>query len=273
MDRKLENKVAIVTGSGSGIGRASATLFAQHGATVVIAEFDEKAGAAVENDICAKGGTAAFIRTDVTDAENVESTVTETEKRFGGVHLLHNNAVEVTYVNQQDRRVTELPTEVWHRILGVVLTGTYHCCKYASAAMINAGGGSIINTATTDALIGCPGLDAYTAAKGGVVAMTRSMAAGLAKDRIRVNAICPGFVSTPNQMPWLADPDSRREIESLHLMGILSAEDIASFALYLASDDSAKVTGGIYPIDSGYMAFKGAVDIMGALGGESAPTT
>ena len=272
MADKLKNKVAVITGAGSGIGRATAELFAREAAAVVIADIDTVAGTEVQNNIRAEGGTATFVHVDVTDPESVRQMVAETEKLYAGVHILHNNAVDVTFVNQQDRRVTELSEEVWQRMLAVVLTGAFHCCKYAGQAMSRAGGGSIINTATVDALIGCPGLDAYTAAKGGVLAMTRSMAAGLAKENIRVNAICPGFVATPHQMDWLQDPDARRSIESLHLLGILEAEDIARFALFLASDDARRVTGGIFPVDSGYTAFKGDVDIMDALGGESTPT-
>ncbi len=272
MTGRLVNKVAIITGGGSGIGRASAELFASQGAAVVLAEISEATGNEVQRQIHDRGGQATFIRTDVTDAKSVQDMVGQAEKTYGAVHILHNNAVEVTFVNEQDRRVTELPEDVWHRMLAVVLTGVFHCCKYAGRAIARAGGGAIINTATTDALVGCPGLDAYTAAKGGVVAMTRSMAAGLARDSIRVNAICPGCVATPHQMKWLDDPQSRWQVESLHLLGLLDAQDIANFALYLAGDEAAKVTGGIFPIDSGLTAFKSPVDVMAAVGGQSAPT-
>ena len=272
MADKLKDKVAVITGAGSGIGRATAELFARESASVVIAEIDEATGLEVQENIRDTGGTGTFVHCDVADPESVTRMVAEAEKLYGAVHILHNNAVEVAFVNQQDRRVTELPDDVWQRMLGVVLTGAFYCCKYVGQSMIRAGGGSIINTATVDALIGCPGLDAYTAAKGGLLAMTRSMAAGLAKENIRVNAICPGFVATPNQMDWLQDPQARHSIESLHLLGILEAEDIARFALYLAGDDARKVTGGIFPIDSGYTAFKGDVDIMDKIGGQSTPT-
>jgi len=195
MTGRLVNKVAIITGGGSGIGRASAELFASQGAAVVLAEISEATGNEVQRQIHDRGGQATFIRTDVTDAKSVQDMVGQAEKTYGAVHILHNNAVEVTFVNEQDRRVTELPEDVWHRMLAVVLTGVFHCCKYAGRAIARAG--VIINTATTDALVGCPGLDAYTA---------------------------------------------------------------------------AKVTGGIFPIDSGLTAFKSPVDVMAAVGGQSAPT-
>jgi len=133
--------------------------------------------------------------------------------------------------------------------------------------MIAQRAGSIILTATTDALIGCPGLDSYTAAKGGVVALTRSFAAGVGKDGVRVDAICPSFVTTEPQLEWLKKPGSQAVMEVLHLLPIPTPEQIAPFVVYLASDESAAVTGGIFPIDSGYMAFKANIDIMGAVSG------
>ena len=125
--------------------------------------------------------------------------------------------------------------------------------------------GSIILTATADALVGCAGLDAYTAAKGGVVAMTRSMAAGLSPDGVRVNAICPGFVTTEPQLEWMRDPARAAALDPLHLLPVATPEQIAPLAVYLASDESAVATGGIYPIDSGYLAFKARIDVMGAM--------
>lgn len=168
------------------------------------------------------------------------------------------------------RRITEMPVETWHRIIDLVLNGTYRCCKYAGRQMLAQKSGSIILTATVDALIGCAGLDAYTAAQGGVVALTRSFAAGMAKDGVRVNAICPGFVATEPQLSWLERPDSRAGVDALHLLPIATPEQVAPFVVYLASDESAIVTGGIFPIDSGYMAFKAKVDIMGLAGGHTA---
>jgi NAD(P)-dependent dehydrogenase (short-subunit alcohol dehydrogenase family) len=125
--------------------------------------------------------------------------------------------------------------------------------------------GSIILSGTTDALIGCAGLDSYTAAKGGVVSLTRSFAAGISPDGVRVNCICPGFVATEAQQEWLQNPHGQEVMEQLHLLPVATPEQIAPFAVYLASDESAAVTGGIFPIDSGYMAFKARLDVMGTI--------
>jgi NAD(P)-dependent dehydrogenase (short-subunit alcohol dehydrogenase family) len=158
-----------------------------------------------------------------------------------------------------------MPEEVWDRMIAIHLTGTYLLCKYVGRAMLERKSGSIVLTATTDALIGVAGLDGYTAAKGGVVAMTRSFAAGLGPDGIRVNAICPGFVSTEGQAEWMDDPERKATLDPLHLLPIATPEQIAPFAVYLASDEAAVATGGVYPIDSGYMAFKANIDVMGAM--------
>ena len=146
---------------------------------------------------------------------------------------------------------------VWQRMIDLVLTGTFHVCKHVGRQMIRQRRGSIILTATTDALIGVAGLDAYTAAKGGVVAVTRSFAAGMAPDGVRVNAVCPAFVATEPQMTWLDDPAARASIQSLHLLPIPTPEEVVPFVVFLASDEASAMTGGVHPVDAGYMAFKG----------------
>lgn len=269
MAGRVQGKIAVVTGAGSGMGRAGAAHLAAEGARVVVAELHEGRGRQVAQSICEAGGEAAFIPVDVRQSESVKALVGQTIDRFGRIDVLYHNAVDVRFVNERDRRITELPEETWHQMIDLVLTGTFLCCKYVGQAMVRQKSGSIILTATVDALVGCAGLDAYTAAKGGVVALTRSFAAGSARDGVRVNAICPGFVATEPQMEWLKKPGSSDLMQALHLLPIATPEQIAPFVVYLASDESAVVTGGIFPIDSGYMAFKANLDVMGLMGSDA----
>ena len=165
--------------------------------------------------------------------------------------------MNVQLVNNRDARCPDLEDEVWQEIIQLVLTGTFYCCKHVSRAMFRTKGGSIILTATVDALIGQAGLDAYSAAKGGVIALTRSLAAGVAADGIRVNAICPGFVRTEAQRYWMDDAIAFQSIRNMHLLEVPGPDEIASFAAFLASDLAKAMTGGIHPVDAGYLAFKG----------------
>jgi NAD(P)-dependent dehydrogenase (short-subunit alcohol dehydrogenase family) len=265
MPGRLEGKVALVTGGGSGIGRAGAAAMAAEGAAVVVAEIDVERGRQVATQIEAAGGRAVAEHVDVTDPALVERVVDRTVERFGALDVLFHTAVDVAFVNHRDGRLTEMDDDVWDRMLRLVLSGAYYCCKHAGRRMIAQGGGSIVLTATTDALIGCAGLDAYTAAKGGVVAMTRSFAAGVARDRVRVNTICPSFVSSEPQREWLENPTSRAAVEALHLLPIPTPEQVAPLVVYLASDESESLTGAVLPIDSGYMAFKANLDVVGAM--------
>jgi NAD(P)-dependent dehydrogenase (short-subunit alcohol dehydrogenase family) len=262
---RLAGKVAIVTGGGSGIGRAGAQAFAREGAKVVVADIAGDRAAAIAEGIEATGGTAVAATADVASSEQVQRLVDDALARFGQIDILFHCAADIHFINTQDRRLTELPEAVWDRMIAIHLTGTYLLCKYVGRAMLARRSGSIVLTATTDALIGCAGLDAYTAAKGGVVAMTRSFAAGLGPDGVRVNAICPGFVATESQLEWMADPARKATLDPLHLLPVATPEQIAPFAVFLASDEAAVATGGIYPIDSGYMAFKAQIDVMGAM--------
>ena len=256
---ELSGKIAIVTGAASGIGRAGARLMAAAGATTIVADIDREGGERVAAEIAEGGGRAAFHHVDVRDVHSVRRMVDETSARHGRIDALFHNAVSVPLINKHDNRATELEDEVWRRIIDLVLTGTYYCAKYTALEMLKQGSGSIVLTATVDALIGQAGIDAYTAAKGGVVALTRSLAAGVSPEGVRVNAICPGFVETPHQASFLGVPEERAKLEALHLMPILQPEDIAHFAVFLASDKARYMTGGIHVVDSGYTAFKGTM--------------
>ena len=253
----LSEKVVLITGGGSGIGAAGARLAAREDADVVVADISEEAARKVADEI---GGEAATV--DVRDSSSVQALVEQVVDRHGQLDAVFHTAMSVPLVNKHDRRVTELPDDIWHAIVDLVLTGTFLVCKHAARPMLRqTAGGSLVLTATADALIGQAGLDAYTAAKGGVVAMTRSMAAGLSPEGVRVNTIGPAFVDTPHQEPFLDDPAMRARIQDMHLLPILSPEEVAELAIFLASDRARGLTGGIYTCDAGYTAFKGRLDV------------
>ena len=261
MDQLLKDKVSIITGGCSGMGKAGVELFSKSGGQIIIADINEKAGIEIENKLKNLNFLVEFIKTDVTVTKNVQNTINEVVNRYGKIDILFHNAVDVPLVNNHDKRITELPEEIWHKITTLIVDGTFYISKYVGQQMLKQKSGSIIFTATVDALIGQAGLDAYTASKGAIISLTRSMAAGLSPEGIRVNAICPGFVETPHQMNFMNDPKIRKKLEDLHLMGILQPEDIAEFALFLASDKSRMITGAIHAVDSGYTAFKGKMDL------------
>jgi len=262
---RLGGKVALVVGGGSGMGRAGAVAMAAEGATVVVSDIVLDRAQSVAGSITSAGGTAAALGVDVASAEQVESLVRETVSRFGRIDVLYHCAADVQFVNTQDSRLTELDDHVWQRMIDVHLTGTFLVLKHVGRQMLAQGSGSIIVSSTVDALVGCAGLDSYTAAKGGVTSMVRSFAAGVGRDGIRVNAIAPSFVSTEPQCVWLDDPEATATIASLHILPVPTPEQIAPYVVYLAADESAAVTGTVVPIDAGYTAFKAQVDVMGTM--------
>lgn len=230
---------------------------------MVLADLNQVAADNVARRIEAQGGQALFVSTDVGDSHSVEQVVATTEECFGGVDFLFTNAANVPFINTRDACATDLADEVFDEIHRVILRGVFLCAKFAGRAMIRRGGGAMVFTATTDAQIGCAGLDAYTAAKGGVVALTRSLAAGLARHHIRVNAIAPSFVTTPHQASFMDDPTLRSQIESLHLLPVPPPEDIAPLAVFLVSEEARCITGSIHQVDAGYTAFKSNnIDVM-----------
>lgn len=259
---RLERKVALVVGGGSGMGRAGAVAMAAEGAKVVVSDVALDRAEAVAAAI---GGDTIGMHIDVTSAELVEQVVSATVERFGRLDVLYHCAADVHFVNTQDKRLTELEDEVWARMIDIHLTGTFYVLKHAGRQMVARGGGSIIVSSTVDALVGCAGLDSYTAAKGGVTSLVRSFAAGVGRDGVRVNAIAPSFVSTEPQRVWLDDPQALSTIQSLHILPVPTPEQIAPFVVYLASDESSAVTGTVFPVDAGYMAFKAQVDVMGTM--------
>jgi len=245
---RLEGKVVLITGGGRGIGAASARLFAREGAKVVIAEVVREAGETVVREIEQAGGAALLVETDVANPEQVERAVRETVAAFGGLDVLYNNAGGAT---PKDGKVTEMSLDEFWRTIGVDLFGTFLGCRFAIPVMVERGGGSIINTTSIRALIGTAGADAYSAAKGGVLTLTKSLALQWAPQNIRVNAIGPGVVVTERVRGLLRDDDP---LKKKSILGVSEPEDVAPLALYLASDESRRVTGAIFPMDSGASA-------------------
>jgi len=250
---RLANKVAVITGAGSGIGRESALLFAREGARVVVADVNDDAGQAVVEELRAAGGEAVYVRADVSKGADAEGMVRAAEESFGRLDVLFNNA-GISHAKDDDAVATE--EEVWDLTMNINLKGVFLGCKYGIPALRRAGGGSIINTASFVALLGAatPQL-AYTASKGGVLAMTRELAVIHAREGIRVNALCPGPLRTELLMKYL-DTEEKRQRRLVHVpMGRFGeAREIAQAALFLASDESSFTTGATFLVDGGITA-------------------
>lgn len=247
----LKDKVAIVTGAGSGIGKATAKYFGQQGAKVVIAEWNAQSGRETANAITNVGGDAVFCHTDVSQAAQVEATVRKTVEHFGRLDVLVNNAAV-----QILAKLADTTEDVWDRIHSVNLKGVFLGCKYAIPVMQKGGGGAIVNIASILGFVADPDLAAYCAAKGGVISLTKVAALTYGSDRIRVNCICPGDVETPLVEEYFnKDPNPgalRNEIYSKYaLRRIASPEEVAKAAAFLASDDASFITGSSVVIDGG----------------------
>lgn len=245
----LENKVAIVTGAASGIGKATALLLAKEGAKVVVSDITEDAGNEVVKEIEDNGGEALFVKADTSKPKDHKKLVQKTVEEFGQLDIAVNNAG----IGGPQAPVGEYPVEGWDNIIAINLSGVFYGMHQQIPAMLASGGGSVINMASILGSVGSPGVSGYVAAKHGVVGLTKSTALEYGEQNIRVNAVGPGYIETPllDEM----DEEQINQLIGLHPIGRLGeAEEIAELVLWLASEKSSFVTGSYYPIDGGYLA-------------------
>jgi len=248
---RLKDKVATITGAGSGIGRATAILFAKEGAKVVVADYVAEGGEETVRMIKDVGGEASFTKTDVSKSEDVKTMLDFTVKIYGRLDVLFNNAG----IEGEMAPTADCSEENFDRVIAVNLRGVFLGLKYGIPLMLQQGGGVIINTSSVAGLVGFANLPAYNASKGGVIQLTRTAALEYATQNIRVNAICPGVIWTPMLERVAPTEEAQKqfaEIEPVKRMG--KPEEIAAAALFLASDESSFVTGVAFPVDGGYIA-------------------
>lgn len=284
MAGRVEGKVALITGGGSGIGEATAKRFAQEGAKVVVVDINEEGAYRVAREIQASGGQSSVFRADVADPKDAEAMIKHAVDTFGRLDVLHNNATAL-----EVGRVADLTVEGWNRTMAVNLTATFLGTKFALPVMIRQGGGVIINTASISGMGGDYGLAAYNAAKAGVINFTRTTAIEYARHNIRVNCVCPGAIATPPLLALIGQREGtfphlmtapasaparemtaedrqrmRQSLENAHPIGRLGKpEEIANVVLFLASDEAAFVTGAAYVADGGLTAHTGIPPLTG----------
>jgi len=248
---RLDGKVTIITGGGSGMGRTAAELFAKEGARVVVADFSEASGRETVAQVLAAGGQATFVKADVSNEADARGMVQHAVATYGRVDVLYNNA---GVMPEADHSVIDTDTDTWDKVMAVNVRGVFLGCKYAIPQMLEQGSGSIISTASFVAILGCSvPQDAYTASKGAVLALTRSMAVQFAGRGVRSNSISPGPIETPLLMDWLLKDEAAKELRlNRNPSGRFGKpEEIVNVAIYLASDESKWTNGANFVIDGG----------------------
>ncbi|MDD5178273.1 MAG: SDR family oxidoreductase [Candidatus Nanoarchaeia archaeon] len=247
---RLKDKVAIITGAASGIGRSSALLFAKEGAKIVVADYNEELGKETVSLIKKEKGEAIFVKTDVSNEKDIKNMIDQTIKSFKKIDILYNNAgIEL------GKNILDTTPEEWDNVISINLKGVFLGCKYAIPYIKK--GGSIINTSSIAGIVGFANLAAYCASKGGIILLTKQMALDFAKKGIRVNCICPGGILTPMLERFIKNsPDpqaTRKGMDSMHPLGrVGKPEEVAYAALFLASDESSFITGHSLIVDGGF---------------------
>jgi NAD(P)-dependent dehydrogenase (short-subunit alcohol dehydrogenase family) len=251
--KRLDGKVAVITGSGRGIGKSAALLFAEEGASVVVVDVDKKNGEETISQITRQGGQALFIQADVSQSKEVRNVMKRIKGEYRKLHVIYNNAS--VYLPGEDGKLTDIEEKIWERVIAVNLTSIFLFCKYGIPFIIESGGGTVINTASSAGVIGIPGCDAYTASKGATVSLTRSLASEFGPRNIRVNCIAPAGIKTPMlDQSNLEDSDFDEE----HFLNLRTPlrrygrpEEIADIALFLASEESSYINGAVIVADGG----------------------
>lgn len=246
----LENKVALVTGGGMGIGRATALAYASEGAKVVVADINEKAGNNVVAELTKKGCEAIFIKVNIANPAEQESLVKETVKHFGGLHIACNNAA----ISAPSFPLIEYPLDVWDTVLSINLSGVFYGMRYQIPAMLASGGGSIVNISAMLGQVAKKNASAHVATKHAVVGLTKAVALEYAEQNIRVNVVGPSYIKTP-MLTNAFDEAGMKALENFIPMGRLGeASEVAELILWLSSSKSSFVTGSYYGVDGGYLA-------------------
>jgi NAD(P)-dependent dehydrogenase (short-subunit alcohol dehydrogenase family) len=245
----LDNKVALVTGAGSGIGLAIAKLYAKEGAKVVVSDINEEHGKSAVEDIKSKGGEATFVKADTSDPEQVEALVKATVDAYGKLDIACNNAG----IGGEQATTGDYSIDSWKKVLNVNLDGVFYGCKYELTQMEKNGGGVIVNIASIHGTVAAPLSSAYTAAKHAVVGLTKNIGAEYGQKNIRCNAVGPGYIETP--LLESSSSDMKQALIAKHPMGRLgTSEEVAELVLFLSTEKSSFMTGGYYLVDGGYTA-------------------
>ena len=251
---RLEGRVAIVTGGGSGLGRAGALALARAGAKVMVSDIDAASAEATVAEISRAEGVARACAADAGSAADARRMVETAVRELGALHILYNNAGVAWPF--KDGFTPAVEPEIWDQVIRINLSSVFYCSKYAIPEIAKAGGGAIINTASSMAHLPLGGLDGYAASKGGVAMLTKSMAVGCGAMNIRVNAISPGYVDTPMNAMIFGSEEMKRGFERGHATGLQTPEEIADLVVFLASDEARSLTGAVLNCDRGWTAFK-----------------